>query len=116
MDDYCDVTFEGDQGGTYYVACNLVEYINGSDLSNTGSNSINLYTSLQAGNNSAYISIPAFSYPRYLSGNQYRYITNAHNIRFNNKASFIRDFDIVEVVLITLLASISLIRIIARGR
>ena len=114
MDDYCTVTFEGDQGGTYYVAANLVEFIDDESLVNTGSSTIYLYTSPQSGTNTAAISIPAFSYPRYGSGYDYHYITNAHNITFNNRAYFVRDFDVVEVVLLTLLASLSFIRVIFR--
>lgn len=117
MDDYCEVTFEGDQGGTYYVACNLVGYIDRESMVNTGSSTINLYSSPQQGSNTAAISIPAFSYPRYTYNNQYRYITNAHNISFNNRASFIRDFDVVEICLLTLLVCVSFIRtMIRKGR
>lgn len=114
MDDYCTVTFEGDQGGTYYVAANLVGYIDDESMVNTGNSTIYLYTRPQQGTNEYTISIPAFSYPRYYSGSYYRYITNAHNITFNNRAYFIRDFDVVEVVLLTLLASLSFIRVIFR--
>lgn len=114
MDDYCTVTFEGEQGGTYYCACNLVGYIDGDTMVNTGSSSISLYTSIQQGTSTAYITIPAFSYPRYTSGNQYRYITNATNITFNNRANFIRNFDVVEIVLLTLLVSVGFIRLIVR--
>lgn len=114
MDDFCSVSFEGDQGGTYYCACNLVGYIDGDTMVNTGSSTISLYTSIQQGTSSAYITIPAFSYPRYTYGNQYRYITNAANITFNNKANFIRNFDVVEIVLLTMLASLTFIRLIVR--
>lgn len=117
MDDYCTVTFTGDQGGTYYVACNLVEYIDDESMVNTGSSTINLYSSPQQSSNSAAISIPAFSYPRYYSGNNYRYITNADNISFNFRSSFHREFDMVEIALLTLISSIHMIRLlIHRGR
>lgn len=116
MDDACTVTFEGDQGGTYYVACNLVEYIDNESLVNTGNTTIYLYSDIQQGTNSASISIPAFSYPRYYSGNQYRYITNAYNISFNSNSSYYRDFDLVEIVLISIIASISFIRLLLPRR
>lgn len=114
MDDYCEVTFEGDQGGTYYVACSLVEYIDNESMVNTGNSTINLYTSPQQGYNTNYLSIPAFSYPRYYSGNNYHYVTNAHNISFNNKSNFYRNFDVVEITLLTLLASLAFIRTLSR--
>lgn len=114
MDDYCTVTFEGDQGGTYYVACSLVEYIDDESMVNTGNSTINLYSSPQQGSNTNYISIPAFSYPRYYSGNSYHYITNADNISFNFRSHFYRDFDMVEIALLTLISSIHMIRLMIR--
>ena len=45
MDDFCTVTFTGDQGGTYYVACPLVEYISEDGMVNSGNSTIYLYTS-----------------------------------------------------------------------
>lgn len=114
MDDYCEVTFEGTQGGTYYVAESQVKYINGSNMVNTSNSTIYLYSSPQQGTNTAVISIPAFSYPRYSSGNNYYYITNAHNITFNNRANFVRNFDVVEICLLTLLASLCFIRLLFR--
>ena len=38
--DGCEVSFEGQYGGTYNVACDQVEYIN-DELVNTGSNPTN---------------------------------------------------------------------------
>lgn len=114
MDDECTVTFDGDQGGTYYVPCNVVGYISDDGLYNTSNSSISLYTGIQSGNSTAYITIPAFSYPRYTVNNQYRYITNARNISFNNKANFIRNFDMVETYLLSLLALVSFINLIVR--
>lgn len=116
MDDYCTVTFTGDQGGTYYVACNLVEYIDDVSMVNTGSSTINLYSSPQQGTNTASITIPAFSYPRYGSGTNYRYITNARDISFNNHAYFIREFDLVEIVLLSFMVTFHLIRLLTGGR
>lgn len=112
MDDFCTVTFTGDQGGTYYVACNLVEYINDESMVNTGSSTISLYSSPQQGTSTVAIQIPAFSYPRYSYNNNYRYITNASNISFNNRAYFERDYGMVEVVLLTMLVSVSFIRLL----
>lgn len=116
MDDYCTVSFTGDQGGTYYVACSLVGYIDSESMVNTGNTTINLYTQPQQGTNTSNISIPAFSYPRYLSGNSYRYITNASDISFNSRSFYFRDYDVVEIVLLALIASISFIRLLLPRR
>lgn len=114
MDDYCEVTFEGDQGGTYYVSESQVKYINGSNMVNTSNSTIYLYKNIQSGSGQYTLSIPAFSYPRYSSNNTYYYITNAHNITFNNRSNFIRNFDVVEVCLLTLLACICFIKLMVR--
>ena len=116
MDDYCTVTFTGDQGGTYYLPCTLVEYVSTNGMVNTGSSTINLYTSPNQSNNTAAITIPAFSYPRYSTGYGNTYITNASNISFNNRSYYYRDRGIVEIVLLTLLACLLFIRTIVGGR
>ena len=116
MDDFCTVTFTGDQGGTYYVACPLVEYISEDGMVNSGNSTIYLYTSPQQSNNSYALSIPAFSYPRYSNGYNTFYITNASNISFNNRSHYYREFNTVEIVLLTLISAISLIRMILPRR
>ena len=116
MDEFCEVTFTGDQGGTYYVACPLVQYISEDGMVNSGNSTIYLYTSPQQSNNSYAISIPAFSYPRYSSGYGTVYITNATNVSFNNRSHYFRESEYVEIILLTLLASISLIRLLLPRR
>lgn len=114
MDDYCEVTFEGTYGGTYYVAESQVKYINESNMVNTSNSTIYLYSSPLQGTNSYVISIPAFSYPRYYSNSNYYYITNAHNISFNNRAYYVRNFDVVEICLLTLLCCVCFMRLLFR--
>lgn len=113
MDDYCTVTFEGSQGGTYVVACNLVEYI-GEGLVNTSSNTIQLYSAVQQGQQQTNITIPAISYPYYSSGQQRYYITNAHSISFNNRAEYYRERNMVEIVLMCVLAAVMFIQLMVR--
>lgn len=108
MDDACEITFEGTRGGTYYVACNLVEYI-GEELVNTGSSTISLYPDFQQGINQNTITIPALGYPYYTSGTQRYYITDATNISYNFASSFYRERGMVEIVLIGIVATLSLI-------
>lgn len=108
MNDECTITFEGTRGGTYYVACNLVGYIN-EELVNTGSSQIVLYSDIQQGTNQNNITIPALSYPYFTSGTTRTYITNASNVSFNFTASYFRERDVVEIVLIGLVATLSLI-------
>lgn len=116
MDDFCTVTFTGDQGGTYYVACNLVKYLDSDSLFNTGSNSITLYPAVNQGQNQTNLTVQALSYPRYQIQNyNYTYITNAHDISFNAMAHVYREFDIVSVCLWTLIAISSCLRVIFRG-
>lgn len=113
MDDYCTVTFTGTKGGTYYVACSLVEYLN-EELVNTGSSTIYLYKDILQGSSEDTITIAAGSYPRYGSGYNYYYITNADNVSFNNRAYFYRERGLVDIVLISLLVSINFIRLMVR--
>lgn len=116
MDDYCEVTFTGTKGGTYYTACNLVQYISDDNLVNTGSSTIYLYSSPQQSNNSYDIQISAFSYPSYYSGNTRYYITNATNISFNNRAHYYREHDMVEIVLLMCVVAVSFIRMLLPRR
>lgn len=115
MDDFCEVSWEGTQGGTYYVACPLVQYIS-DELVNTGNSTIYFYTSPQQSNNAYALSAAAFSYPRYYSGNNYYYVTNAHDVSFNNLSHYYREHDMVEIVLLTMVVSISFIRTLLHRR
>lgn len=114
MNDECTVTFEGTEGGTYYVACPLVKYLN-SKLVNTSNSTIYLYKNIGQGTQSGTISIAPYSYPRYVSNNIYYYITNASNISYNFASSFYREFDVVEIVLLSLIVVISLINRLLGG-
>ena len=113
MDDYCTVTFTGTQGGTYYVACNLVEYIS-EGLVNTSSNSIQLYPAVQQGQQQTNITIPALSFPYYSSGQYRYYITDAADIAFNDRAEFYRERNMVEIVLMAVMVTIHFITIMIR--
>ena len=113
MDDECTVTFTGTMGGTYYVACNLVEYID-EELVNTGSSTIQLYPAIQQGNTQTNITIPALSYPYYTSGTVRYYITNASNVSFNNRANFYRESELAQIMLMATMATVAFIRLLVR--
>lgn len=115
MDDFCEVSWEGTEGGTYYVACPLVEYIS-DELVNTGNSTIYFYTSPQQGNNSYALSASAFSYPRYGNNYNYYYVTDAYNVSFNNRSHYYRESGMVEIVLLTALAAVSFIRLLLPRR
>lgn len=113
MDDACTVTFEGDYGGTYYVPCDYVVNI-GSNLVNTGGSSFRGYKNITAGSASEYITFNVDQYPSYyISYSNTHYITNAHNVTFNNRAYFYREKDIVIILLLLILG---LSRILSLGR
>lgn len=113
MDEQCTVTFTGTQGGKYYVACNLVEYLD-EKLVNTGSSTIYLYPAIQSSSNQTNITIPALSYPYYTVNNVRNYITNARNVSFNNRAEFYRERNMVEIVLLTIICCFVAIRLLVR--
>lgn len=115
MDDYCEVSWEGTQGGTYYVACPLVEYIS-DELVNTGNSTIYFYTSPQQSNNSYALSASAFSYPRYYSGNNYYYVTNARNVSFNNRSHYYRERQFVDPIFSIIISAILLINLLIHRR
>lgn len=102
--DGCTVTWEGDYGGTYYIPCDKVEYLN-DELINTGSSSFNAYSAVYQGNNNTYITFPSNGYPYYRSsGTTYQYITNVSNIEFNAKSHFYKEFDIVLLITLGIIA------------
>lgn len=115
MDDYCEVSWEGSQGGTYYVACPLVEYIS-DELVNTGNSTIYFYTSPQQSNNSYALSASAFSYPRYYSGNNYYYVTNARNVSFNNRSNYYRERQLVDPIFSIIISAILFINLLIHRR
>jgi hypothetical protein len=97
MDTGCTVTFDGDKGGTYFIDCESVKYINGSDLSNDGYKTLYLYRDKY--NSHFTITIHSCTYASYQVNNGYTYttnfITNAKNIRFNAMANVYRNLDYV---------------------
>ena len=97
MDTGCTVTFDGDQGGTYFVDCDSVKFINDKDLTNTGYRSFYLYRDKNATHFT--ISCHSLTYPSYTYSNGYtsqvRYISNASNIRFNAMSNLYRNIDYV---------------------
>lgn len=114
MNEECTVTFEGSNGGTYYVACSLVRYIDKETMVNNGNTSISLYPAHGQGQTQNTITIQALSYPRYQSGNQYVYITNARNIRFNALSHFYREYDYVQVMFLAVIAVASVLKVFTR--
>lgn len=109
--DGCTVSWEGDHGGTYYIPCDRVEYLN-DELINIGASSFNAYDSVYQGNNYAYITFPVNGYPYYRSsGTNYQYITNASNITFNAKSHFYKEFDLALLIVLAIIAVCSLTRI-----
>lgn len=92
-DNVCQITIDGSKPGDYYVPCNQVQYLS-SNLVNTGSSTIYLYDSLDSSNTrSAAITIPALSYPYYISAGSYNtrvYITNITDVRYNLASQFYR--------------------------
>lgn len=115
MNDECTISFDGDEGGTYYVACNLVKYIDKDNLVNTSSNTIYLYKNILQGSTQTTLYIAPYSYPRYSYNNTYRYITNASNISFNRVSSFYREYDLVNIVLLSIILSVTLINRLLGG-
>lgn len=115
MDDYCQITFTGDHGGTYYVACDQVQNIS-SRMFNTGNSSINLYKNIRQGINQEYISIAALSYPVYhpASGSNTSYITNASVTGFNDRGYYFREYQILDLSLTVTLTILLLINVFLR--
>jgi len=93
----CTVTFDGDQGGTYFVDCDRVKFINDKDLTNTSSGHIYLYKDKNY--NHTIITLSPSVYASYYWTNGYtsqtRYITNASNIRFNAMSNVYRNLDYI---------------------
>lgn len=109
--DGCTVTWEGDHGGTYYIPCDRVEYLN-DELINTGSTSFNGYETITSGNDSPYVVFPVNQYPYYYqSYSQRSYITVADNISFNAKSHFYKEFDLVLIIVVGIVAVGSLSKI-----
>lgn len=110
--DGCTVSWEGDHGGTYYIPCDKVEFLN-DELINTGAQSFNAYSDVYQGNNNAYITFPTNGYPYYRdnSSYNYQYIINAANITFNAKSHFYKEFDLALLVVLAVIAVCSLTKI-----
>lgn len=96
-DTACTVTFQGEQGGTYYVSCDQVKNINDKDLTNVSTGNILLYR--DKGSNHFTITLEPSMHAYYYYSNGYhtetRYITNATNIKFNTFSNIYRNIDYV---------------------
>lgn len=110
----CEVTFTGSHGGTYTIPCDRINDIR-DDMVNIGNSTIYLYPSGQALTDSSYpyISIERGHYPRYYSSNyqQYDYITNAANVRFNFLGNYYREKVFITPMLELLLAFCLIVRL-----
>ena len=94
MDSGCTVTFDGDQGGTYFVPCNVVKFLSDKDLSSSCSDTFYLYRDL--GLEHFKISCSSYSLPSYVdSNNSLHFISNVSNIRFNTMSNLYRNIDYV---------------------
>ena len=115
MDDFSTVTFDGQYGGTWYVASDDVEYL-GEGLVNGSNHTIYLYKNFRQGTNTEYISIDRLSYPLYHPSSGYNtvYITNASNIRYNSTAEYYREHDFVSFALLVFIAILVLIKTFVR--
>lgn len=115
MDDFSTVTFDGNYGGTWYIASDDAEFL-GEGLVNGSNHTIYLYKDFRQGNNQEYISIASLSYPVYHPSSGYNtvYITNASNIRFNSTAEYYRERDFVSFTLLVFIAILVLIKTFVR--
>lgn len=93
-DSGCSVTFEGDHGGTYFVPCDLVKFLNDNDLSSSYSGDITLYRDLSKDHFSIVVS--SYSLPSYIdSDSSIHYLSNVSNVRFNSLSNVYRNLDYV---------------------
>lgn len=113
--DGCTVTFTGEQGGTYYVSCNVVRYLDSETLVNNYSSTIYLYPAYNQGQTQTTLTISSLSYPRYTYNNSYRYITNASNISFNAMSHFYREYDYVSSFFLAVIAIGVTLKVLMRG-
>lgn len=94
MDNGCTVSFDGDQGGTYYVPCNVVKFLSDKDLSSSCSETIYLFRDLSLEHFK--ISCSSYSLPSYEDSNHtFHSISNVSNIRFNAMSNVYRNLDYV---------------------
>lgn len=90
----CAVTFDGDQGGTYFVPCNVVKFLSDKDLSSSYSETIYLYRDLTSEHFK--ISCSSYSLPSYEDSNHnVHVISNVSNVRFNSIANIYRSLEYV---------------------
>lgn len=97
--DKCTLTFEGNQGGTYYVPCDKVQYFT-NDLINT-SNQLVLLESGHAHNNFN-LRCASNKYCSYYSGNYTHYVTNARVTGYNLQSRINREFNSVVIPLVSI--------------
>lgn len=112
-DTTCTISFDGTGGGTYTIGCEYVSDINQS-LVNTGNSNIYLYPNGSPLTDSTYpyISISPGHYARlYSSYNNYQYITNVTNVRFNILGNVYREKVFIDSFLSILIAFFVIVRI-----
>lgn len=93
MDDFCEITFDGTGGGTYYIPCDRVGDLNAQGI-NINSSSFYAYSSIYGSNYDKRVQFPSLAKPRYYSSDSYNYtvITNMSNIQYNNRSNYCRRY------------------------
>lgn len=90
----CTVSFDGDQGGTYFVPCDSVKFLSDKDLSSSYSETIYLYRDLTSEHFK--ISCSSYSLPSYEDFNHIVHvISNVSNVRFNAASNIYRNLEYV---------------------
>lgn len=106
MDGYCEISFDGTGGGTYYVPCDRVGDLNEEGI-NCSSTSFYGYSSIYGSDYNKRVQFPSLAKPRYYTSNSYNYtvIENMSNVVFNDKSLFYRrygQFEFYPLLLIVL--------------
>ena len=106
MDGYCEISFNGTGGGTYYIPCDRVGDLNEEGININGT-SFYAYSSIYGSDYDKRIQFPSLAKPRYYTSSSYNYtvINNMSNIVFNDKALMYRrygQYDFYPVLLILL--------------
>lgn len=116
MTDYCTVTIDGSHGGTYYVACDQVEYLT-SDLCNNSNSTINLYPTISADHTGNYIRVTGLGTPEYRASGSYQQwvaITDISSVTFNSRSHVYRESSLVLLFALFLVCIASIVKV-ARG-
>lgn len=94
MDGYCEISFDGTGGGTYYVPCDRVGDLNEEGV-NLGSSTFYGYSSIYGSYYDRRVTFPSLAKPRYNSSynSQAVVIENLSNLVFNDKALMYRRYE-----------------------